>query len=63
MNYDELIDNINDIAGSDGFWTSSAEETFKEAAARLAQEDGFDCDEIFEFLSSLFSAVAGEYGE
>lgn len=57
-----IFERIRDeIAGDDGFWNSSSEETFVEAAKKL-QLIGMGDEEILEMLSDLYSAVAAEFG-
>ena len=52
---------VKKISGSDGFWRSSTEDTFLRIADKLL-EKGLSQDEILDILSSLYSAVANEFG-
>jgi uncharacterized protein with PhoU and TrkA domain len=57
-----LKNEIIAIAGGDGFWKSSSEDTFLEAGELLISK-GFSEDEVVELLSELYYATAACYGD
>lgn len=56
-----LKEQIIAIAGEDGFWKSSSEDTFLDAGELLISK-GFSEDEVVELLSELYYATAACYG-
>jgi len=52
---------IREIAGEEGFWKRSCEDTFLETAQEL-MDAGFSEDEAIDLLACLYGAVSSEYG-
>jgi len=52
---------VKEIPGKDGFWSSSSEETFQEAAMLMTKR-GLDVEDTIEILTDVYSAVANEFG-
>lgn len=58
----EFKEEIIAIAGDDGFWKSSSEDTFLDAAELLLSK-GFTESEVVDLLSELYYATAACYGD
>ena len=52
---------VDKIPGDDGWWKSSAGETYRKTGDDLL-EKGLTNDEVLEILSDLFSATSWEFG-
>lgn len=58
----DLRKRIDEIPGENGWWTTGGRDAFLSAAVDLLRK-GWSDDEIVEFLETMYSAVAGEFGE
>ena len=54
---------IASIPGSEGWYKSSGEETFRNLGEDLIKKGKFTLDETEDFLQRAYSAVASEYGD
>lgn len=61
MTKTQLLKKINEIPGDRGFWNSSTEEMFEEAATFFFSK-GVDPVRIHRFLERIYNAVSEEYG-
>lgn len=59
---DELRTKIATIPRDD-YWWGDGHETFYKIGLELVDKKGMSVDDVIEMLSSLFDAVAEEYGE
>lgn len=50
------------LGGSDGWWKSSTEDAVYESARELL-EDGWDSEEVEQYLAYIISSIREEYGD
>jgi hypothetical protein len=50
------------LGGTDGFWKSSTEEAVFESARQLL-ENGWESEEVEQYLSYIMSSMREEYGD
>ena len=63
MSIEDLHKRVDAEIGDGEWWKQSTGETFRESAADLSSDTGWDDDRIIAFLSRLHGAVAEEYGD
>ena len=62
MTHTEFIEAIKVIPGREGFWTSSAEDTYVSTGKVLVNK-GFNHEEALAILSHLYNGAASCYGD